>query len=64
MHEIQGKIEFRNVSFTYPETGIKALRDISFTINPGESLAIIGTTGSGKSTVSNLVSQIIRCERW
>ena len=58
MHEIQGKIEFKNVSFTYPDTGIKALRDISFTINPGESLAIIGTTGSGKSTVSNLISRL------
>jgi ATP-binding cassette subfamily B multidrug efflux pump len=58
MHTIKGKVEFRNVSFTYPDTGIKALRDISFTINPGESLAIIGTTGSGKSTISNLVSRL------
>ncbi len=58
MHDLKGKLEFRNVSFTYPDTGIKALRDISFTINPGESLAIIGTTGSGKSTVSNLVSRL------
>ena len=57
-HSIKGKVEFRNVSFTYPDTGIKALRDISFSINPGESLAIIGTTGSGKSTVSNLVSRL------
>jgi ATP-binding cassette, subfamily B, multidrug efflux pump len=56
--EIEGKIEFKNVSFTYPDTGIKALKDISFTVNPGESLAIIGTTGSGKSTVSNLVSRM------
>jgi len=56
--DIQGKVEFRNVSFTYPDTGIKALKDISFIINPGESLAIIGTTGSGKSTVSNLVSRL------
>jgi ATP-binding cassette, subfamily B, multidrug efflux pump len=56
--EISGKIEFKNVSFTYPDTGIKALRDISFTVNPGESLAIIGTTGSGKSTVSNLISRM------
>lgn len=56
--ELQGKIEFKNVSFTYPDTGIKALRDISFTVNPGESLSIIGTTGSGKSTVSNLVSRM------
>ncbi len=58
VHEIKGKVEFRNVSFTYPDTGIKALRNISFKINPGESLAIIGTTGSGKSTVSNLVSRL------
>ncbi len=57
-HEIEGKIEFKNVSFTYPDTGIKALRDISFEILPGESLAIIGGTGSGKSTISNLVSRL------
>ncbi|HEY9488709.1 MAG TPA: ABC transporter transmembrane domain-containing protein, partial [Chryseosolibacter sp.] len=57
-HEIEGKIEFKNVSFTYPDTGIKALRDVSFVINPGESLAIIGTTGSGKSTISNLISRL------
>lgn len=58
VRDIQGKVEFRNVSFVYPDTGIKALRNISFTINPGESLAIIGTTGSGKSTVSNLISRL------
>lgn len=56
--EITGKVEFKNVSFTYPDTGIKALKNISFVINPGESLAIIGTTGSGKSTVSNLISRL------
>lgn len=56
--ELQGKIEFKNVSFTYPDTGIKALKDISFKVNPGESLAIIGTTGSGKSTVSNLITRM------
>jgi ATP-binding cassette, subfamily B, multidrug efflux pump len=56
--ELQGKIEFKKVVFTYPDTGIKALKDISFTVNPGESLAIIGTTGSGKSTVSNLISRM------
>jgi ATP-binding cassette, subfamily B, multidrug efflux pump len=57
-HVIGGKIEFRQVSFTYPDTGIRALKNISFTIQPGESLAIIGGTGSGKSTVSNLVSRL------
>ncbi|MBL0741583.1 ABC transporter ATP-binding protein [Chryseolinea lacunae] len=56
--ELKGKVEFKNVSFTYPDTGIKALKNISFTIRPGESLAIIGTTGSGKSTVSSLVSRM------
>jgi len=56
--EIAGRVEFKNVSFTYPDTGIKALKNISFTIEPGESLGIIGTTGSGKSTISNLVSRL------
>ena len=57
-HEIQGRIEFNNVSFTYPDTGINALKNISFVVNPGESLAIIGTTGSGKSTIANLISRL------
>lgn len=56
--ELTGRIEFKQVSFTYPDTGIKALKNISFTIEKGESLAIIGTTGSGKSTVSNLVARL------
>ena len=56
--EIAGKIEFKSVQFTYPDTGVQALKNISFKINPGESLAIIGTTGSGKSTVANLVSRL------
>ena len=56
--EIVGQIEFRNVSFTYQDTGIKALRNITFKVNPGESLAIIGTTGSGKSTVANLIGRM------
>lgn len=56
--EIAGKIEFRNVSFTYPDTGIVALKNISFEVNPGESLAIIGTTGSGKSTVASLIGRL------
>lgn len=58
VREIQGKIEFRNVGFTYPDTGINALKNVSFTINPGESLAIIGTTGSGKSTISSLIARL------
>lgn len=58
IREIDGKIEFKNVGFTYPDTGIKALKNISFSVNPGESLAIIGTTGSGKSTVSSLIARL------
>ncbi|HRK55695.1 MAG TPA: ABC transporter ATP-binding protein [Cyclobacteriaceae bacterium] len=56
--EILGKIEFKDVSFEYPDTGIVALKNISFSINPGESLAIIGTTGSGKSTIANLIGRL------
>ncbi|MGN0700646.1 MAG: ABC transporter ATP-binding protein [Oscillospiraceae bacterium] len=50
----KGKVEFRNVSFAYSEGGADTLHDISFTVNPGETLAIIGATGSGKSTLVNL----------
>ncbi|MEQ9593327.1 MAG: ABC transporter ATP-binding protein, partial [Cyclobacteriaceae bacterium] len=56
--EIEGKIEFKDTSFVYPDTGIKALQNISFEISPGESLAIIGTTGSGKSTIANLIGRL------
>ncbi len=56
--ELKGKVEFDKVSFTYPDTGIQALKDVSFSILPGQSLAIIGTTGSGKSTVSSLISRL------
>ncbi len=56
--ELKGKVEFKNVTFTYPDTGITALKNISFNVNPGESLAIIGTTGSGKSTISTLVARL------
>lgn len=58
VREMEGKIEFTNVGFTYPDTGIRALKKISFTVNPGESLAIIGTTGSGKSTIANLICRL------
>ena len=53
--EINGKIEFKNVSFIYPDSGILAIDDISFSVEPGKSLAIIGKTGSGKSTLANLL---------
>jgi ATP-binding cassette subfamily B protein len=56
--EIQGHIVFNDVSFTYKDSGIEALKNISFEVNPGESLAIIGTTGSGKSTIANLICRM------
>lgn len=53
--EFVGKIEFRDVSYTYPNSGIKAINNLSFTVNPGETLGILGRTGSGKSTVIKLL---------
>ncbi len=50
-----GRIEFKDVSFTYPDTGIKALSKVSFTLRPGEKMAIIGRTGSGKTTIAELL---------
>jgi ATP-binding cassette subfamily B protein len=55
---VDGKIEFKNVFFTYPDTGIKALKNISFSLEAGESLAIIGGTGSGKSTIAALIARL------
>lgn len=56
--DLDGDISFENVSFTYPDSGINALKHISFHINKGESLAIIGATGSGKSTIANLLCRL------
>ncbi|WP_299178174.1 ABC transporter ATP-binding protein [uncultured Chryseobacterium sp.] len=58
-YPIIGNIEFRNVSYVYPNTGIKALDNLSFTVNAGESLAIMGKTGSGKSTIALLLCRLI-----
>ncbi|MBD1426331.1 ABC transporter ATP-binding protein [Sphingobacterium arenae] len=52
---LQGNITVKNLSFTYPETGIKAIDNLSFEIKRGQTLAIIGKTGSGKSTLANLL---------
>ena len=56
--EIAGDIVFDHVTFTYPDTGITALRDVSFRIRPGQTLAVIGNTGSGKSTIAALLCRL------
>lgn len=58
-YEIKGDIEFRNVSYIYPNTGIKALENVSFSIKSGESLAIMGKTGCGKTTIALLLCRLI-----
>ncbi len=55
---VKGKIEFKHVSFTYPDSGIQALKDVNFSIDTGKTLAIIGKTGSGKSTIANLIGRL------
>jgi len=60
--EISGNIKFENVSFTYPDTGINALKNLNFEIKSGEFVAIIGKTGSGKSTLANLIMRMYDVE--
>lgn len=55
---LEGEIVFDQVSFTYPDTGIKALENVSFKISEGQSLAVIGKTGSGKSTIASLIGRL------
>tara|TARA_R100001230_G_C5688612_1_gene200045 strand:+ start:2367 stop:4124 length:1758 start_codon:yes stop_codon:yes gene_type:complete len=59
---IGGNIEFDHLSFTYPDTGITALKDVSFKVKPGETLAIVGNTGSGKSTILELIGRLYDVE--
>lgn len=53
--ELQGRVDFNNVTFTYPDTGIVALKNFNLHINKGEKIAITGRTGSGKSTIAQLL---------
>jgi ATP-binding cassette, subfamily B, multidrug efflux pump len=55
---IAGKIVFENVSFVYPDSGIRAIDHVSFEVSEGQSIAVIGSTGSGKSTIANLLCRM------
>ncbi len=54
-YPVRGKIEFRNVSFNYPDTGIQAMKNVSFVLEPGEKLMLLGKTASGKTTLADLL---------
>ena len=56
--KLNGKIEFKEVSLVYDDTNIKALNTVSFCVNSGETIAILGKTGSGKSSIVNLISRL------
>jgi ATP-binding cassette subfamily B protein len=56
-----GTVEFQNVSFTYPGTDVEVLHDVSFKIGRGETVAIMGATGAGKSTLVNLIMRFYKC---
>lgn len=55
---VAGTIEFNDLTFTYPDTNITALKNVSFSVKAGETLAIIGNTGSGKSTILELIGRL------
>jgi len=62
MPPIKGKVEFRNVCFRYEKDGPLILNNVSFTANPGESIALVGPTGAGKTTIVNLISRFYNIE--
>lgn len=61
--DIKGKIEFKNLSFTYPGSDREVLSNISFTINPGENVGLIGKTGCGKTTIVDLIARTYNVDK-
>ena len=59
----RGRVEYRGVGFRYPDTGQDALHDVSFSVEPGQVLALVGHSGSGKSTVVSLLPRFHRADR-
>lgn len=56
--KLKGNVTFKDVTFTYDDTHITALKNVSFSVKPGETLAILGKTGAGKSTIIELISRL------
>ena len=56
--ELKGNVTFKDVTFTYDDTNITALKNVNFSVKPGETLAILGKTGAGKSTIIELISRL------
>ena len=61
--QLKGNVTFKDVTFTYDDTNITALKNINFSVKSGETLAILGKTGSGKSTIIELISRLYDTER-
>jgi ATP-binding cassette, subfamily B, multidrug efflux pump len=57
--DLNGEIRFNNVTYTYPDTGITALKNVSFTVKPGRTLGIVGRSGSGKTTVAQMLMRFM-----
>ncbi|MHA2287682.1 MAG: ABC transporter ATP-binding protein [Promethearchaeota archaeon] len=58
VEEIQGKVTFNDVTFTYPGSNQPVLNNVNFEVRPGQTVAIVGTTGSGKTTITKLISRL------